>query len=201
MNNALDIFRANLERVRAIHAVYRHFCGLVTPAIDLSDLLRAEMVLIVSALDQFVHELTRLGMMEIWRGERKSTPAYHRFAVSLEVATQLATGTAPPGQHLEAEIRTRHSFLAFQRPDKIAEAVRLFCPVELWEELGNLLDEDSQDLKARLKLIVERRNKIAHEADVDPSYPGQRWPINQTDTEDALRYVEKLGEAIYKLVA
>ncbi len=61
----------------------------VEVVVDLNDLLRAEMVLIVSALDHFVHELARLGMMEIWRGIRPATAAYLKFSVSLKVATQL----------------------------------------------------------------------------------------------------------------
>ena len=200
MNKSLDTFRANLDRVRSIHTLDLHFIGRVTPAIDLTDLLRAEMVLIVSALDHFVHELTRLGMMEIWRGDRAATPSYRTFSVSLDVTTQLAGGGVGDG-HLEAEIRTSHSFLAFQQPDKIAEAVRLFSPIELWNEIGALLGEDPQNLKTQLKLIVERRNKIAHEADIDPSYPDQRWPIDRNDTEDAAAFVERVGEAIHQLVA
>ena len=130
MIRSLDIFQTNLDRVRSIHAVYLHLSGLVTPAIDLTDLLRAEMVLIVSALDHFVHELTRLGMLEIWRRNRTATPSYRTFSVSLDVTTQLAGGSAGD-VHLEAEIRTSHSYQSFQQPDRIAEAVKLFSPIEL----------------------------------------------------------------------
>jgi RiboL-PSP-HEPN len=200
MNIALAVFRANLARVRDMHALHLHFSGLVTSAIDLSDLLRAEMVLIVSALDHFVHELTRLGMLEVWRGMRVATPAYLRFSVSLDVATQLIS-QAGIDINLETEIRTRHGYSSFQQPDDIALALRLFSTVELWKEMGALLGEDPKDLKARLKLIVARRNKIAHEADIDPSYPGQRWPISRQDSEEALNFVEKLGETIFQLVA
>ena len=200
MQDSIDIFRANLNRVRSIHATYLHFSGRVTAALDLSDLLRVELVLIVSALDHFVHELTRLGMMEIWRGARPPTPAFDKFSVSLSVTAQLAHAAAAD-IHLETEIRTRHSFLSFQHPDRIADAVRLFSSIELWNEVGALLGENPKDLKTQLGLIVDRRNKIAHEADVDPSYPGQRWPISQTDTDDALAFVEKVGEAIHSLVA
>jgi hypothetical protein len=157
-------------------------------------------VLIVSALDQFVHELTRLGMMEIWRGSRAVTPAYLRYAVSMEIATRLATGTAMDF-HLDSEIRTRHSLLTFQQPDRIADAVRLFSPIELWNDVGSSIRENPRDIRDQLRLIVDRRNKIAHEADVDPSYPGQRWPIERKDTEDALAFVEKIGEAIFALAA
>src|SRR5262249_15833163 len=125
MKTALDIFRANLARVRALHALHLNFSGLVAPIIDLSDLLRAEIVLVVSALDHFVHELARVGMMEIWRGARSATPAYLRFSISLNIATRL-TGQSGVEGHLETEIRTRHGYLSFQQPDDIADAIRLF---------------------------------------------------------------------------
>ncbi len=172
----------------------------VEVVVDLNDLLRAEMVLIVSALDHFVHELARLGMMEIWRGIRPATAAYLKFSVSLNVATQLIDQSGVDG-HLETEIRTRHGYMTFQQPEEIADAMRLCSPVELWKEIGSLLGEDPQDLKAQLKLIVARRNKIAHEADVDPSYPDQRWPITREDAAGATAFVEKVGEALFKLVA
>jgi hypothetical protein len=89
------------------------------------------------------------------------------------LAGQLANLTGAEG-YLETEIRTRLGLQSFQKPDQIADAVRLFSSVELWKELGAQLGEDPHDLKVQLKLIVDRRNKIAHEADIDPSYPGQR---------------------------
>jgi hypothetical protein len=182
-----------------LHALHLSFLGLVAPIVDLSDMLRAEMVLIVSALDHFIHEITRLGMMEVWRGSRTATPAYLKFSVSLNVVTQLS-GPGGADAPLETEIRTRHGFLSFQQPDDIANAIRLFSAVEIWKQISATLGQDPQDVKAQLKLIVARRNKIAHEADIDPSYPGQRWPIGRSDVEDALAFVEKVGEAIFTLV-
>jgi hypothetical protein len=199
MRETLEIFRANLERVRSIHALYVNFTGAVTSIVDLSDLLRAEIVLIVSALDHFVHELTRVGMMEIWRGTRATTPAYLRYRVSMDIATQLASATGVD-YYLETEIRTQHSYLAFQQPERIADAVRLFSSIELWNEVGAALREDPKNITSQLKLIVDRRNKIAHEADVDPSYPGQRWPIGRKDAEEALSFIEKIGEAIFTIL-
>ena len=196
MNQALNIFLAGLDRVRALHALHLNFVGTVAPIVDLSDILRAEIVLIVSAFDCFIHDVTRVGMIEIWQGVRNPTPAYVRFNISLGVATQLA-GAAAVAAHLETEIRTRHSFLAFQQPDNVADAIRLYSPIELWNTVAAQLGQDAQALKAQLRLIVERRNKIAHEADLDPSFPGQRWPITRADVEDAFRFIEEIGNAIY----
>lgn len=200
MQPALDIFRTNLSRIRSLHTVYLSLLGSVTSIVDLSDLLRAEVVLVVSALDHFVHELTRLGMMEIWRGGRPATTAYLRFSVSMDITTRLA-GAAGTDTHLEAEIRMRHGYQAFQQPDNIADAIRLFSAVDLWRDVATALGLRPEDVRSQLKLIVDRRNKIAHEADVDPSYPGQRWPISRRDVEQSIAFVEDIAETVFKLVA
>jgi hypothetical protein len=200
MDSALNAFIGNLDRVRAMHALHQTLAGMVAPIIDLSDLLRAEIVLTVSALDQFVHEITRLGMMQIWKGTRTSTPAYLKFQVSMDVTGKLI-GHAGADAHLDAEIRLRHGYRSFQEPDNIADAIRLISPVELWNEIGSDLAEEPKDIKARLKLLVERRNKIAHEADVQPPYPGQRWPISRQNVEEAIVFVERIGRGIHKKVS
>jgi hypothetical protein len=48
-------------------------------------------------------------------------------------------------------------------------------------------------------MIVDRRNKIAHEADMDPANPGFRWPINQQMASDALDEIERVAEAVFKV--
>jgi hypothetical protein len=49
-------------------------------------------------------------------------------------------------------------------------------------------------------LIIDRRNKIAHEADNIPHLPSARWPITVTLADEAVNFIEKLAEAIYKIV-
>jgi hypothetical protein len=177
MQTAIDLFEASMSRVRSLHGLYGAFAKQVTAAIDLSDVLRAEIVLAVSALDYYVHELTRLGMLECWSGSRNRTDAFNRFQLPISIAGGLSNPSTAK-QIIEAEIRLRHGFLSFQHPDRIADAVRLFSEVKLWEEVGKEVGMSANAVKTSLVLIVDRRNKIAHEADIDPSYPGQRWPID-----------------------
>lgn len=49
----------------------------------------------------------------------------------------------------------------------------------------------AKDIKDRLDLIVDRRNKIAHEADIDPSYPDTRWPIDEQLVSDTVGFIEQ----------
>lgn len=198
MQAALDAFERNMMRVRSLHALHGAFSKQVTPAIDLSDLLRAEIVLGVSALDHYVHELTRLGMLECWAGGRKSTDAFERFPIPILIAGALSNPSIAQAT-IEGEIRSKHSRLTFQHPDRITEAVRHFSEVKLWEEVGKQLGTTANEIKTALLLIVDRRNKIAHEADIDPSYPGQRWPIDSTLVERTLDKLEAIARAMFKV--
>jgi len=192
-------FRKNIARVHNLGTIHKALEAQTTGAIDLSDILRAELVMAVSALDHYIHEIVRKGMLEVYRGNRPETPAFLRFDISLE-SVRLGIA-APTSDHwLDNEIRIRHSWRSFQQADNIADAVRLISGVKLWQEVANHLRMTSQDVKTQLNLIVDRRNKIAHEADIDPTLPSRRWPINETLVDDAVNFIEQVAETIYKIL-
>ena len=200
MHNAIQQFRLNIERVRSLGGLYSALSWLTTPVVDTTDILRAQIVLAVSALDHYVHDLTRLGMIEVFNGLRPPTNAFRRFQVTIDAA-MIGLMSRGGNSWFEEEIREKHGYLAFQHPDKIADAIRLFSPCELWPSIASRFGLSVQDVKNRLQLIVERRNKIAHEADLDPSYPGIRWPISHSDAENTVKFIEDLCEQIHSLVA
>ncbi|MFM8330913.1 MAG: HEPN domain-containing protein [Candidatus Methylumidiphilus sp.] len=137
-------------------------------------------------------------MVEIFSGTRPATDAFLKFRVSMEFVKN--SGLVQNSKSLfESEVRDRHSFLSFQHPDKIADAIRLFSTVQLWQEVAVKLSMPPADIKTTLRLIVDRRNKIAHEADSDPSYPGARWPITEHDVEKAIAFIESLCEAMHSI--
>ncbi|MEW5931278.1 MAG: hypothetical protein AB1941_27755 [Gemmatimonadota bacterium] len=131
---------------------------------DLSDLLRTQIVMVVSAFDYYVHEVTRFGMVEIISGARAPTPAFDRFSIPMGSVVQ---GMASPGttSWLEDAVRAAHGHLSFQDPDKVADALRLISPAIVWEQVGAVLGMGAVQLKNELKAIIRRRNQIAHEAD------------------------------------
>lgn len=200
MNDALLQFEINLARVRELDTLTRAIDKMTTPAVDVADILRAEIVLAVSAFDYFIHELVRLGMIESYKGNRPATESFGRFKLPLNF-TQHALNGAQAEAWLGEAIRQQHSWQSFQDPDKVADAIRLISNVRLWEALGNKLGVTPIQAKNTLKTIVERRNRIAHEADVDPANPGFRWPIDLTLTQDSVRSIETIGIAIYEIVS
>ncbi|MCB9909825.1 MAG: hypothetical protein H6829_06100 [Planctomycetes bacterium] len=198
MLSAQTQFKENLKRVRELGGVAAAVQSLTTSAIDVSDLWRAQVVLAVSALDYFIHELARLGMIDCAKGARPKTDAYLRFDVPLSATESALNGTMHEVWVGET-VRQKHSWQSFQDPDKLADAIRLISPVKLWEDVGVELSMPPKDVKTRLKLVVDRRNKIAHEADLDPANPGFRWPITAPMVNDTIDFVESLGDAVFKV--
>lgn len=198
MLSAIQQLRDNIERVRVIGGLYEALCRLTTPAVDASDLLRTQIVMVVSALDHYIHEIARVGMLEVYTGQRPLTAAFQRFQIAMD---NVLLGLSAPGANtwLETEIRVKHGFMSFQHPDRIADAVRLFSSCELWPSVASQLGMTVHDAKTQLQLIVDRRHKIVHEADIDPSYPGSRWPISSTDSVLAVDFIHNLCEAIHSV--
>lgn len=199
MKKAIEALRDSMSRVRHLGGIHDALLSLTTRAVDASDLLRAQIVLGVSALDYYIHEITVLGMVAVFEGTRPPTPAFLKYRISMD--SMLVGGSSGNRSWFESDVRQRHSYLSFQQPDKIADAIRLFSEIKLWQEVSVQLATHEQDVKTRLKLIVDRRNKIAHEADIDPSYPDARWPITQGDVDSSLTFLSQTCESIHVVVA
>ena len=199
MISPINQFKQNIERVRNMHAIYSILNTKTTEVIDVSDVLRAELVLVVSAFVQYVHDVVRQGMLEVFQGNRVETPAYRNFTVSLECVRE-AISNHSTFDWLDNEIITRNSWKSFQQAKKVAEAIRLVSEINLWVEIANKLGKNPDDLKSTLNLIVDRRNKIAHEADMDPSYPGVRWPIDEIMVENAIKFIEEIVKTMDEIL-
>jgi hypothetical protein len=198
MKAALDQFQTNLVRARTLSGVAESIGALTTPAIDVTDIHRASLVLGVSALDYFVHEFVRLGMLEVHRGKRPATEASLSFKIPI-IAVRTGFADLTKDDWLDEAVRETHSWQSFQHPDKIADAIRLVTAVKLWQQVATEIGSDAPAVKARLIVIVDRRNKIAHEADMDPTNPGNQWPISAALVKDALNFIDRVVQAIYKL--
>ncbi|MBH8563144.1 hypothetical protein I8748_13280 [Nostoc sp. CENA67] len=250
MQSALDQFRISIGRVRDLIALHNSIKVQATSALDVSDILRASLVLAVSALDYYIHEVVTLGMLEIHCGQRPepSPPAnttqsaFSRFQISLSAARQeritaidiaswleneiqqnygstfiqqshtisslipaisssIANKLNNNVSWLENEIRETLSYKSFQQPDKIADAIRLISDKKLWDEVAVKIGRPTKDIKQQLSLIVDRRNKIAHEADIDPTFNiGNRWNIDELLVNDAVDFLKQVVESIHQIL-
>lgn len=188
------LFQSNLGYARQMPATAAALQASLTTAIDVSDFLRAALVQGVSAFDHFVHEEVRVRMHLVHAKPSSSWPnALGRFSVSLATVDAALNGSAG---WLDQEIREQHGYLSFQHPDKVAAAFKLVSSTPLWPRVAASLGSDSATVRRRLQLIVDRRNKIAHEADHDPTPPASRYPISRQLVDDALDFLEGVASSI-----
>ena len=199
MLSALILFNENLKRARDLGGLVAGLGSMTTNVIDFSDIWRAQIVLAVSSLDSLIHDIVRLGMISIAQGERAATEAYLRFDLLL-AAVVSATSGIDHETWLGETVRRKLSSRSFQDPDKVADAVRLISAVKLWDEVGRELGMSPTDVKRRVRLIVHRRNQIAHEADLDPTNPGFRWPIDSSMASDSIDFIDSLGRSIFNVI-
>ena len=199
MQAAIAKFNQNILNIRSLGGLYDALKGFIAPALDISDILRSELVLVVSALDYYIHEITEEGMIEIYQNKRPKTRMFLRFNISIECVI-LGLSSQQNVDWLRNEIHEILSFKSFQNPDKIAEAVKLISEKTLWNEVGVSLGMNPVDVKNQLLQIVDRRNKIAHEADQNPAFPGTRWPITAKMVNDAVNFIERTVNSIHQTV-
>lgn len=168
--------------------------GKATAELDRSECYRAAIVLVVSALDHYVHALILEAVEGMLYGAR---PPSQRFA-TLRVRLADASSNLGSGKWawVVSELREQHSIVTYQRPEKISDGLKWVDDrKQLWVRLGARMHLSAADLKTRLELLVDRRNRIAHEGDLDPTW-GTARPLTQPDVRDALAFVTELVSSI-----
>ncbi len=196
MNAPLKQFLKNIESIEIIDGIHSYFEQQV-PAIDISEILRAEYVLLVSAFDYYVHDLVREGMLEIFDGKSKPNTEYDKFHISLKSVNLLlsTTDNIVRRRLLDNEIRKINSRHSYQAPSNVERALALISIKSIWQNVAKDLKMDKEDIVKELGLIVHRRNKMAHEADINP-VTNDKTPIDKKTINDVRDFIVKLVKAI-----
>lgn len=206
----LDIFKDVWTRCAQLSSLYTYLFANSTSALPLDEMLRAEWVVRVSALDLYIHELVAQRMLDIYDGVNPTTQQFLQFKVSVETLNRNRSSSVPTDARsaFELDVRSTLSRITYQDPDSIANGIRIVSNIELWNELAKITqgatDSNKADfakvIRKDLSLIVSRRNKIAHEGDLQPSSPRKPWPISQSDLIIVTRNIEKIVNAIDSIV-
>jgi hypothetical protein len=165
------------------------------------DLLRFQIVYSVSALDKLIHDLVRIGMVQSFTGQRSPTNKYLSEKITMSAYSALSVATIPPKEYyFEQEVISKLRTITFQSPENIADGLSyIWDEKSKWQKVATAMSITEQTAKTQLKLIVDRRNKIVHEADTDIA-TGGRFAVSEADCETTISFIEKCGEEIVKLV-
>ncbi|MEP6933807.1 MAG: hypothetical protein ABI988_07715 [Nitrospirota bacterium] len=184
----------------ALTGVYDYLMTVAVP-MSFDDLLRSKIVYSVSAFDKLIHDLIRVGMVEIFMGKRQSTPKYLAEPIPLRVAQQLRiTSTPPPELLFEQTVRAKLKALSFQDPDKVSDGLSYIWNEDYkWQRIATIIGRDEKIARTTLKLITARRNSIVHEADMDPT-THSKLPITRAESNGVASFLLDVGNAVCQLV-
>lgn len=203
MHRSKSRFDASVLRVRNLDSLYIHLTNtLHFPAIDVSDILRSELVYIISAFDKLMHDIIKQGMIETFLGQRIATPSYKNFTITLAQLDSINNSTLIPSpvDIFEGIIINNHNHLSFQDPDKLNPALSLiWLESHKWQKIASCMAMTENDVKVELKNIVIRRNQIVHEGDLD-LLTGILQPIRHVDVIDSVNFIDKLANCIFILI-
>ena len=197
MKKSYDKFERIIYDTKSSNSTYSYVCRVVKPPYDYSDLLRWQWAQVISAIDKLVHDLIRIGMLQIYQGKRPSTPKFISFSITLDILLEIKLNPSQELQIIEKQIILANGYKSYQHPDKIAEGLSLIWnESQKWDKISKNIGQDVHTVKTFLKNAVIRRNQIVHEGDYD-GYSLDRQPIYESDTNEVVEFIEKLGKSIY----
>ncbi len=151
MSRSYDLFLKNLESVAVVDNIYVYFSSNVG-AMDLSEILRSQYVLLVSAFDYYIHDIVKEGMLEIFAGTKPHNENYGKFSISLEIVQLLLSASCDADKRaiLDVEIRKITSKDSYQAPRSVEYALNLIDFKSVWNVVGQDVGIPSNDVKTQL---------------------------------------------------
>jgi len=122
--------------------------------------------------------------MDIFIGRRQATPKYLAERITMEVLNAMSTATIPPKEfYFEQHVVSRLKIVAYQDPDKVADGLSfIWNEPSKWYRIAGAIGAEEHFVRTTLRLIVNRRNSIVHEADMDLA-TGRKQPITKSEIE------------------
>lgn len=165
-----------------------------------NDLLRASLVMAVSAMDAYFHaKVCRYVIAHSKKAETGSRLMNLRITVADFVR---GNGLRYRNAALRAAVE-RHLYLqSLQTPENIADAVALIGVSDFWNSVAAEMGQEAKGVRKRLSAISRRRNQIAHEGDLSQSKlrRNKSHSISRKYTRDALDFVGVLVCAANKVI-
>jgi restriction system protein len=127
-----------------------------------------------------------------------------RFELPLAQVEAVRCGATTLADAVCDHARAKWANAALQNPRKISEALKLVTDDNVWAGAAVQINEwnhgrtamTDQTLKKQYQAITERRNKIAHEADLIGDGPKRRRTITAADATDAIDWIERIALAM-----
>ena len=199
MDSPLLLYERNSKTVKELYDIYNAVISHLPLLAQCADeILRAQLVLIVSAFDCYMHDCVRIGLMGTYCGLRDNAGP---FQVSFELLVAIEKGETAQEkrQLLESALGKKLSEESYHSPKGVEHAMSLIGIKKIWTLLSANMHMNACDIRTQLGLIVDRRNKIVHEADYN-LITGLKSPISISHVEAVVDFMDKCVLALDEIV-
>lgn len=165
------------------------------PSLNGTAILRAKYVLVVSAFDTYIHSIIEEKIMDIF--SKECSYDLSRVNIPLDSFHNIICENNPilKEQLFLNALRATLSKYSYQAPRNVENALQIIGITHIWRTAKDFMGMSADDIQKKLALIVQRRNKIAHESDFD-SVSMQFAELKKADVEDVTEFLCLLVEII-----
>lgn len=167
--------------------------------IQYKDVLRSQVVFLDSALDFFMHEVTKYGMVQIFQGIWEKTERYDNFTIRLGEISDVLRNPEQENWFLDI-VNDSYAEDTFMSADAVIGQLNLIgvkwqsvADRAFYEQGSTTPTKDK--FKQTLNSLFRRRNQIAHQADCLHE-TGAKIDIEREDVEKYIADIEKIVTAI-----
>ncbi|MFF0106869.1 hypothetical protein [Streptomyces hirsutus] len=201
-----EAFMTNLSYARRMVEAGGMLTPFRSPTIDIDDFYRAAWVQAVAAIDHWLHEEVLRRVAELAARDSPEMPYRFRvYELPLHRVEAVRRGEVTLSEAVVEHLRDKLAAQALQHPGKIAEVLRLVTEKKVWYETAGCINEEffqgrtslnEKTLRGRYLEITQRRNKIAHDADLIDGDLKQRRSIDEAEVTDAIDWIERIALAL-----
>ncbi len=200
---AITNFERNISSVEELIKIYE-IIQLQLPILKTQsgEILRAIIVLSVSALDNFLHDFYRTEIVDSYLGNGNFNIQFDKIKISIKSLREIdnSVSTAEKQNYLTNELRKIQKTESYQSSRSIESIFANLSVKNIWTKLEEIGIDNlkSNDIKSELSNIIDRRNKISHESDWD--FVNQtKYPIALTDAKYVVNFIKKFVQGINQI--
>jgi hypothetical protein len=179
-------FVFNIQSARDLETIYIALNAMTANSVPKDEILRAELVLIVSAFDTYIHDIVLEVLRHKYVNGKKNSYMQHIITKNAIVSEN----------QFVSKIRETHGFKTFQAPKKVSDAIGLLDIANIWSYFTSF-----PNIETTLSLIVQRRNHIAHESDINPANGlGEKWPIDLFMVQEVVKTIQTITRELDHII-
>lgn len=200
---AIKNFEQNINSVNELVKLYEIIDDQLPLLKEQSgEILRAIIVLSVSALDNFLHDYYRTEIVEAYLGTGNFNIQFEKIRISIKGMGEIDSSSSIPEKrkYLTDELRKIQKTDSYQSGKSIENLFITLNIKGIWTQLEKIgiNGMKANDIKNELSNIIDRRNKISHESDWD-FINQKKYPISLRDISDVVSFINNLVEGINKI--